>query len=478
MIFALAACERKDIFVRSASPQDSEVEIAVSTTAATRTPSPVVGTTEENAIEELDVLIFDDQDNYLFRRRAYKVPVSYGYTNVYRATMPEGTDYNLQIFANCKTLLDAEDPTLGVVGGLLEAGTAWTTIREGLVDLPARLVPPTIGFALLPMWGTAAAVDIQRDEITQVAIEMLRSVASVDIDASPQVVKDVFELVDARFYYAPDCGNVAYTGIPVSPLYNEVPYVPAAMKTTLAPYAVGADAENKIFSKLYLYENSYNTRDNAEKQRTRIIIGGKFDGGATTYYPVDFIKHETQPEPHDVYRLINRNWKYLFNIVEVTGPGYEDPGTASQNFPVNMGVSVIEWNQVHEIIYIEGPYFISLARREAELFREAGSTDNIAITSNIPEEDLVLNFTTAANGTQVNIDPGIENDWFRVEKIVNSSDELVAFRITALQDYNSAHALDVVRVTYGRIEFELSIEQINQSQNGWDDGGGEDIDDL
>jgi hypothetical protein len=464
--------------VRSAFPQDSEVEIAVSTTAATRTPSPVVGTTEENAIEELDVLLFDDQDNYLSRRRAYKVPVSYGYTNVYRATMPEGEDYNLQIFANCKTLLDGVDPAQGAVGGLLEPGTPWATIREGLIDLPARLVPPSTGFALLPMWGTANEVDIQRDVITQVSIDMLRSVASVDIDASPQAVKDVFELVDARFYYAPDRGLVAYTNIPEAPLYNEVPYVPAAMKTTLAPYVVEADATNKIFSRLYLYENSYNMRDDAEKQRTRVIIGGKYDGGPTTYYPVDFIKHETLPEPHDVYRLINRNWKYLFNIVEVTGPGYEDPGTASQNFPVNMGVSVVQWNQVHEIIYIEGPYFISLARREAELYKEAGSTDNIAITSNIPEAELVLNFTTTNNGTQVNIDPGIENEWFRVEKIVNDSEEMVAFLVTALQDYNSAHATDVVKVTYGRIEFEFSIEQINQSQNGWDDGGGEVIEQL
>jgi hypothetical protein len=328
------------------------------------------------------------------------------------------------------------------------------------------------------MWGTAAAVDIQREVITQVSIEMLRSVASVDIDASPQAVKDVFELVDARFYYAPDRGCVAYTGIPVSPLYNEVPYVPADMKTTLAPYPVSADAENNIFSKLFLYENPYNTRDNAEKQRTRIIIGGKYDGGPTTYYPVDFIKHETQPEPHDVYRLINRNWKYLFNIVEVTGPGYENPGTASENFPVNMGVSVVQWNQVHEIIYIEGPYFISLARREAELYREAGATDNIAITSNIPVEDLELAFTTADNGTQSAVTNGIKNDWFKIEKVVSASEELIAFRVTALQDYNSAHALDVVKVTYGRIEFEISIEQINQSQNGWDDGGGEDIDDL
>jgi hypothetical protein len=477
-MFALAACERAEVFVRSASLQDSEVEIAVNMSAPTRTPSPTVGSNEENAIEELDVLIFDDQDKYLCRRRAHKVPVSYGYTNVYRATMPEGEGYNLQIFANCKTLLDGNDPEQGVTGGLLQKETPWATIRGGLIDLPGRLAPPSTGYTLLPMWGTAATVDIQRDVITRVNIEMLRSVASVDIDASTQEVRNVFELIDARFYFAPDRGYAAYTSMPVAPLYNSTPFAPDAMRTTLAPYAVNADATNKVFSKLFLYENPYNTRDNADKQRTRVIIGGKYNGGSTTYYPIDFIKHETQPALHDVYRQINRNWKYLFNIVTVTGPGYGDPGSASQNYPINMGVSVIDWNEVHEDIIIDGPYYISLARRESLLHMEAESTDNIAINSNIPVDDLIMNFATDKNGTQTTLDAGIQNDWFKIEKVVVGNDTFVALRITALKAYDSSHTLDTVKMTFGRIAFEISIGQINQSQNGWDDGGGEDIDDL
>jgi hypothetical protein len=459
------------------------VEIALSTAGATRTPTPQQGIAEEDAIDELDVLIFDKDQKYIGRRHAYKVNVSYGYTNIYRATMPVGDDYHIHLLANCKSLLDTHDPEKGS-GTLLTTGTVWQTVREGLIDLPTRLVPPSSGYASLPMWGTAANVDIQKDLITHVNIDMLRAVASVDLDA--HTVQDSFKLQEVYLYYAPDKGYVAYTGIPVAPAYNTVPYVPTSMETTqTTTYAVPVAASNKVLSKLYLYENPHNTRDNAVKQRTRVIVGGQFKGKgdaswrAISYYPIDFIKHETNPAPHDTYRIINRNWKYLFNIIEVTGPGYETPGIAVENFPVNMGVGVIEWSQVHEDVYIEGPFHISLARKEALLYKEAGSVDNLPVTSNIPVDQLTMAFTTTTNGTQTSITNGIQNDWFKVETIVtttSSSTALTAFRVTALQGYDSAHANDTVKITFGRIKFEITIEQINQSQNGWDDGGGEETD--
>lgn len=331
------------------------------------------------------------------------------------------------------------------------------------------------------MWGTVSNVDIQKDLVTRVDIEMLRSVASVDLNAS--AVKDSFRLKEACLYFAPDQGYIAYNAaIPVSPPYNTVPYVPAAMKTTLAPSFVEADADNNLLSKLYLYENPYNTRENSEKQRTRVIVSGQFkskqdaDWGAVTYYPIDFIKHE---ETEDVYRQINRNWKYLFSIIDVTGPGYSTPEIASENYPVNMGITVIDWNQIHEVIYIDGPYHISLERREALLHKQANSKDDIAVVSNIPPDQLKMKFLSTDNGTQTDVTDGIQNEWFKVEKVLDNDGNLIYLRVTALKDYESSHSIDTVEITFGgRVKFEISIEQVNQSQNGWDDGGGQDIDDL
>jgi hypothetical protein len=468
--------------VCSTALQDSEVEIALNTAGTTRTPTPVAGTAEEDAIDELDVLLFDKNQKYVGRRRAYKLPVNYGYIHIYRATMPVGEEYTLHLLANCKALLDGKDPERGG-GPLLTVGTGWSAIREELIDLPARLVPPASGFTPLPMWGTVADIDIQKDVVTRVNIEMLRGVASVDLDA--HAVRDSFRLKEACLYFAPDRGYIAYTAIPVAPAYNTDPYVPGTMKTTLVTSAVEADARNQILSKLYLYENAYNTRDNSEKQRSRVIVGGQFKGkkdadwSPTSYYPIDFIKHETLPAPHDTYRKINRNWKYLFNIVEVSGPGYETPEIASENYPINMGISVIEWNQVHEEIIVDGPYYISLARREAWLYQEANAQDEIAVSSNIPAAQLEMTLLSGTNGAQTDVANGIRNDWFQVEKVLNNEGNPVAFRVTALQNYDASHATDAVEVTFGgRVKFTLSIEQLNQSQNGWDDGGGEDIEDL
>jgi hypothetical protein len=393
--------------------------------------------------------------------------------------MPEGDGYELQIFANCRELIDEQDPANS---GILQEGESWKNIREGLIGAATRLGPVSSGYPLLPMWGTVTGVKIQKDLVTRIDIAMLRSVASVDLDAS--AVKNSFKLNGANLYFAPDKGYIAYNE-KLEGSYNETPYVPDNMTTTVNTTLAEADADNKLLSKLYLYENPHNTRDNSDKQRSRVIISGKFrkeqttpwEEVADTYYPVDFIKHDA--EQGDIYRQINRNWKYLFNIVEVTGPGYTTPEIASVNYPVNMGITVIEWNQVHEDIYIDGAYHISLARREAQLNKEANSTDDIAVHSNIPPAQLDMAFKSTTNGTQTTVTNGIKNDWFQVEKQLDDEGNLIALRFTALQAYNSSHSLDAIEVTFGsRVKFEISIEQINQSDNGWDDGGEETIEDL
>jgi hypothetical protein len=88
-----------------------------------------------------------------------------------------------------------------------------------------------------------------------------------------------------------------------------------------------------------------------------------------------------------------------------------------------------------------------------------------------------MEFTTNDNGIPADITDGIQNDWFKIELVKDEQDKLTAFRATALQDYDSSHALDAIKVSFGgRLEFELSIEQVDQSQNGWDDGGGQEED--
>ncbi|MDR0544414.1 MAG: hypothetical protein LBG30_03585 [Odoribacteraceae bacterium] len=471
---ALLACKRD---ADCPPTGDADVEIALSATD-TRSPLPAPGSAAEDAIDELDVLLFDKDHKFLARRRAYKLPAHHGHTSLYRATVPAGEGYELHVFSNCRALLDSRDPAEGA-GELLVAGAAWPSIREGLVDYPARLLPSPAGRAPLPAWSMVERVDIRKDVVTRVDVAMLRAVASVDIDASP--VRDSFKLEGARLYFAPDRGRVAYTSVPAPPAYNTAPYVPPDMQTTFDAPLVAADADNALLSKLYLYENPYNTRDESARQRTRVVIAGRFKGKRDadwrplSYYPVDFIKHEKQ----DVYRQINRNWKYLFNIVEVSGPGYDTPDVASENYPVNLRVTAINWNQVHEEILVDGPYRVSIARREALLCREAGARDDVAANSNIPLDQLKMNFLSTVNGAQVSVANGIRNDCFQVEKVADSDGRLAAIGVIALQAYDPARALDAVEITFGgRVSFRVSIEQTNRSHNGWVDGGEEEIEDL
>lgn len=87
---------------------------------------------------------------------------------------------------------------------------------------------------------------------------------------------------------------------------------------------------------IYFVENELSgTRyDDDHLKRPRLIIGGKYDGGPTTYYRIDFSGLDGGSKDSFTSDIL-RNHLYRFTINSVSGPGQETANEADATIPEN-----------------------------------------------------------------------------------------------------------------------------------------------
>jgi len=468
---------------------DKEVEIHITTSRpATRSGVPDFGNEKERRIDELDLLVFKE-DRFQYSRRAYKIS-----EGMYKVTLKvDNAPLTAQAFANCRSLLESWENRGG------HDDKPWSQIQAELTDnQPSRLVSDE--GEILPMWGHTAGTVSETHVTGWNTVLLLRSVASVDayIEQNDQT-KD-FILTDAHLYYAPNAGYLASapqgdgTYLPLSP-----PGMQTILNTLRAGSVVQMVVENAqgqtvskdaLAGQLYLYDNDTEPSGiSATRKFTRLILAGYYEqpdpvylpGGpevdqrTKSYYPLDFVY------PSGQFRPLIRNRKYVFNVTKVTGPGYGSLEEAADEYPIHMNVDIIEWNQEEVEIGVQGKYYLSMERKHARLWRNAGSSDRLNLTYRIlddsPGESFALRFTTDTNGSQTSPDTGnpnrtiIMNDYFRVTLLHDSQYDKADFIVESLQDYTAGHEADEVRVRFRDLEFYIVINQLNYREEDWSDGG-------
>lgn len=459
------------------------VEIAISTQGGslTRTPVPDPGNAEENRIDELDLLVFGADGLYLYRREASRVS---GELNTYRASLVE-TDQQLTIhlLANCRDIIKDWEG-----GAADKSQMKWSGVHAKLIDTePWRLTRDSVS---LPMWGTVTGRLATESSPTRLGtVEMLRSVASVDVYVEQSGDTAGFMLSDLYLYYAPDMGYVGAVGKAGSSPAQYL--IPDEMTTTLNNIAgkelhansvgqfnpvEGGKQYDMIAHQMYLCENDAVDRSGARRP-TRVIIAGNYTRsgnltpGAKRYYPIDIV------DAKGYYRPVIRNWKYEFIITSVSGPGHATIEEAAEAAQTDLNVRIIEWNREEVEIGISGRYYVSMERKAAVLWRDAGSTDRLKLTYRIEEAgsgEFGINFKEgSANGIQQTIDGGIKNDYFSVTMAREGSDTdgAIVFTVTALKPYAAGHDTDVVEIAFRNLRFELSITQLDSTPGDWENGG-------
>lgn len=114
----------------------------------------------------------------------------------------------------------------------------------------------------------------------------------------------------------------------------------ASIKETLVNYGTCQYPSSAIISGTYIKNTIYfvenelsGTRyDDDHLKRPRLIIGGKYDGGPTTYYRIDFSGLDGGSKDSFTSDIL-RNHLYRFTINSVSGPGQETANEADATIP-------------------------------------------------------------------------------------------------------------------------------------------------
>ncbi|MCD8043289.1 MAG: fimbrial protein [Tannerellaceae bacterium] len=458
LLIVLASCKKDDSLTVPALTGD-EVEVEFNSPIAYGSRA---GESVEQRIPELDLVVFDKDGKYQYTRQAY----SSNYAT-FRSILIIDSDLTIYFFANSRSLLKKyEEENVLAEGALLSQ-----------LETKLLLDNPTIqqsGTIALPMWGKLTDVTLSDSQVNNLGeVKLLRSVASAEIIFS--VPESTFEFTEIYVYNPATAAlMVPHSSTYDSNLQVSAPYCLDEFVTGYR-YDYSEFVENQsVIETVYMFENDANETKN--RKRTRLVVGGKYQGGNTTYYPLDFKVKDSSNQ--DVIMDIMRNHKYILEVTAVNSEGWDNPDDAAEAAAVNLEYKVIDWTESTDgTIIIDGPDYVSIESRSVTLYADAGSSKSLSFSTSVPVENIDMDFTNESgtdilNSEQVVV--GTENDHYQAELIFDSQ-SITHLRIIAPAEYNAAHASEKLTIIAGRIKLTVSINRQADGEYDWGNGGNNEV---
>ncbi len=460
-----------------------------------------LGQTEENYIATLDVLAFKDNgmggETFLYVGHGTDINNNAGAVNkktfkVLLQLTGSGEQHKFVLLANLRDEIDAVSSSFTSSMSKEQVLSLIRFDSEGKWDVGSSFTP-------LPMWGETASSYAVTTTLTFPEVSLIRSVARIDVGVNvagaintPLAVglDDLFYISDINVYNTNKAGYAAPlaanmgTGADVGKAV--LPTVAASFadrNSTKLSYPL-SPAGFGLFHDIYIAESDNKTQTDPVKI-TCLLIGGYYTkpGDAVnttkkTWYRIDFYERGTGSNPSDVKLDILRNHRYLVNITSVDGPGYDTENEAFNSLPVNMGLTITDWDEgMDDGIIVDGTQFVMLKKdrneqrddRTAVVYRNAGSTDQIVFSTNIPLEKFEMSLSGGGDFPDPEDKTVISNDRFQVA--IRTVNGVNYFEFTALDDYGTDLNPSILTVTAGRIRFLINIVQRNQDSSDWEDGG-------
>jgi hypothetical protein len=324
----------------------------------------------ENAVNTVDVLLFDASGNFKYRAigsTAVDDPAALPTIQKnFTVKLPVCTNYTIVVLANARTALAASTVTVPVA--TLSSGPDRDDVLDNLVQ---ELANPTNKWTDefetngIPMWGYHDGLTIALDVVPSVpVIALTRSVARIDLQVGEDA-DDVFSLASVYLYNYNRAGSIAPavtgSGYDVSQWNGNkaiAPHLPAltsladqvaALKVSGTPlsYSIHTGAtvvlgkiENPVHTyNQYIYTFEADAVTAGAQTNTCLVIGGYYNDNPTpTYYRVDFADNNGDCLP------LLRNHRYIVTIKEVHAHGYSSKEEAYANKPANIRVEILPWN--------------------------------------------------------------------------------------------------------------------------------------
>ena len=460
---------------------------------------------KETVINGIDVLVFapgvSDRNRLYLKSASEGTPVAG--KNTFQVTMPVGEGLEVHVFTNCH----AELVRSGAYKGL---GMEMNALLEKMVS---KVENNPSGIDCLPMHGFLSGVTVSKESVGQtLSVPVLRSVAAVQAkvdDAhtgNPGELLDsdgkvIFKLREFYAYFPADSGRLA----PLKEAYEVVTAgsedekkTRNVVKTTLPAKLGVRPIGDKLFLKsgsslplagpLYLYENTYYSDNgfdqpgyiagNDKVATTRLVVGGIYgDDADVTYYRIDLT------DPDDPKKLVEllRNHKYTFQIMNVSGPGYDNPDDAATGVPMNIYVKVIDWIDVNTEIDFDRENWFSSGTKKLVLSGYAGSLKSIPIESDVafgPFWELSFDASSPVNGNAtvapVKVSDGAVSAVISNERyeITVTAGTLTVKAKKSYGDLATGEAYDddfYIKVKNLTVHYKLT--QVDRSPDDWGNGG-------
>ncbi|MCD8270873.1 MAG: BACON domain-containing protein [Parabacteroides sp.] len=328
----------------------------------------------ENDIREIDILAFreteNDDEEFCYRVAVQKSDIQEVVSSVNGSEKTfklelKREDYGVRlvVLANARSSLNAIQTSLvegtpkqSILNALTFNGNAWKNVTESSFVNAFPMMGQT---AELVYTTTQTTTSIQK-------ASLLRAVAKVDIGVDiygdPAIgFGKRFAIKNVFVYRANDKGRVSPHKDDLSKSQATKTNIPAdATALPVITYAYEKDVtENAIVRKIYLAESDAYA-EGQEGNATCLVIQAKYDGGADTYYRVDFMNHTSE------YLPLLRNHRYLINITQIRGDGYStaDEAAASKSSSLiydltvsDDGINDIEYNGQHMIGVNKGVFY-------------------------------------------------------------------------------------------------------------------------
>jgi hypothetical protein len=318
---------------------------------------------EEDMMKEVDVLVFNHNDEYLYSTSGYDLNEEENSFTVRLRHTEEDASVDLWVIANAHSVVN--DNKIAMVGQSKE------DIRLLLLAGESSTVTP------IPMWGTKEDVTISKNgHISNLdPVNMIRMVAKINVQMSDELKsKNNFQLRSVHFCnrnttgcIVPDATNGNWTD--ASPQATAPSLPSASYKATTAHSYNVSSPYTGIIDQIYTFETAagegYGGAD--YESEPCLIIGGKYkasddvrplDDIPETYYRVDFFLEEN-------YLPILRNHRYTVTLEKVGGPGFSLIGDALNAPPMN---AVLEWtNDDYLDVTSDGTNYLAVSRNTIEI---------------------------------------------------------------------------------------------------------------
>ena len=318
---------------------------------------------DENIIETLDILSFDENNNFDY----HTVGKPANGNNIGTAT--QYFDARVKSVDRTQTLVviaNARNEVDNFLTTYLGGGAQNITKDEVFKELKrvhgdgAKWNVATLPYEKLPMWGESDPLILGNVLSSTITVPVLRMVARIDVKLDNSIDNLTIESISIRNakregYIVPDGAKIGVEDEKIKAISASAD---AATLTHSTPIEYNFSSVRDISRTIYTFESAAVENHQAA---TCLIIGAKYGtSGNTTYYRIDFLKSDAKS-----YMDILRNHRYIVQIISVKEEGYTTREEAFNSKSSNMSVEILEWDErgMNHII-LNDKYYLALNKNE------------------------------------------------------------------------------------------------------------------